>query len=197
MVSHTCVYFACDYPSSISVNSGSHTHCRRTALHRRGFSNASAGWSYVCLNSGASFQLFLGGQKFFKFFNATGLLKNLKQHWSNFTLFMVPFLSFSLFFNFFFFLFFSLFSFYFRGPGATAPSPLKWRPCLNCLWHVSHMNSFPCESSCEVIVFCVLGRGRWPRGRADVSEPGGPGFDSSSRQPQVVAHQHWALWITA
>ena len=34
------------------------------------------------------------------------------------------------------------------------------------------------------------GEGRWPRGRADVSEPGGPGFDSSSRQPQVVAHQH-------
>ena len=40
-------------------------------------------------------------------------------------------------------------------------------------------------------------KGRWPRGRADVSEPGGPGFDSSSRQPQVVAHQHWARWITA
>ena len=28
------------------------------------------------------------------------------------------------------------------------------------------------------------GEGRWPRGRADVSEPGGPGFDSSSRQPK-------------
>ena len=27
---------------------------------------------------------------------------------------------------------------------------------------------------------------QWPSGRADVSEPGGPGFDSSSRQPQVV-----------
>ena len=26
-------------------------------------------------------------------------------------------------------------------------------------------------------------------GKADVSEPGGQGFDSSSRQPQVVAHQ--------
>ena len=35
-----------------------------------------------------------------------------------------------------------------------------------------------------------LQEGRWPRGRVDVSEPGGPGFDSSSRQPQVVAHQH-------
>ena len=32
--------------------------------------------------------------------------------------------------------------------------------------------------------------GRWPTGRADVLEPGGPGFDSSSGQPQVVAHQH-------
>ena len=63
MVSHTCVYFACDYTSYISVNFGDHTHCRRKALHRRGFSKASAGWGYVCLNSGASFQLNLGGQK--------------------------------------------------------------------------------------------------------------------------------------
>ena len=36
--------------------------------------------------------------------------------------------------------------------------------------------------------------GRWPSGGADVSEPGGPGFDSSSWQPQVVAHQHWTRW---
>ena len=36
----------------------------------------------------------------------------------------------------------------------------------------------------------IIWEGRWPRGRVDVSEPGGPGFDSSSRQPQVVAHQH-------
>ena len=47
MVSHTCVYFANDYPSSISVNFGNHTHCRRTASHRRVFSNASTGWSCV------------------------------------------------------------------------------------------------------------------------------------------------------
>ena len=26
--------------------------------------------------------------------------------------------------------------------------------------------------------------------RVDFSEPGGPGFDSSSRQPQVITHQH-------
>ena len=39
--------------------------------------------------------------------------------------------------------------------------------------------------------------GRWPSGRADVSEPGGPGFNSLSQQPQVIAHQHWARWITA
>ena len=38
----------------------------------------------------------------------------------------------------------------------------------------------------------VLGEGQWPGGKADVSEPGGPGFDSSSRQPQVVAHQYRA-----
>ena len=36
----------------------------------------------------------------------------------------------------------------------------------------------------------VVREGRWPRGRVDVSELGGPGFDSLSRQPQVVAHQH-------
>ena len=36
----------------------------------------------------------------------------------------------------------------------------------------------------------LLREGRWPRGRADVSEPGGPGFDSSPRQPQDDAHQH-------
>ena len=30
----------------------------------------------------------------------------------------------------------------------------------------------------------LLGERRWPRGRADVSEPGGPGFDSSSMQPK-------------
>ena len=42
-----------------------------------------------------------------------------------------------------------------------------------------------------------LWEGRWPSGRVEASEPGGPGFDSSSRQPQVVAHQHWARWITA
>ena len=63
------------------------------------------------LITGASFQLFLGGAKFFLFFNATGLLKNWKkQHFicSNLTLFIVPsfFLSFFLLFFFFFFLFF-------------------------------------------------------------------------------------------
>ena len=41
------------------------------------------------------------------------------------------------------------------------------------------------------------GEGQWPSGRVVALEPGGPGFDSSSRQPQVVAHQHWARWITA
>ena len=68
---------------------------------------------------GASFQLFLGGQTIFLFFNATGLLKNWeKQHFicSNLTLFVVPF------FLSFFFLFFSVFLsffifFFFLGGG--------------------------------------------------------------------------------
>ena len=34
------------------------------------------------------------------------------------------------------------------------------------------------------------GEGQWPSGRVDFSEPGGPGFDFLSRQPQAVAHQH-------
>ena len=43
---------------------------------------------------------------------------------------------------------------------------------------------------------CILLReGQWPSSRTDVSEPGGPGFDSLSWQPQVVAHQHWARQI--
>ena len=37
----------------------------------------------------------------------------------------------------------------------------------------------------------AMGEGQWPSGRVEASEPGGPGFDSSSRQPQVVAQQHW------
>ena len=76
---------------------------------------------------GASFQLFLGGQNFFLFFNVTGLLKNWKkQHFicSNLTLFIVPFFLFSLFFLFFVSFFF--FSFFL---GATPPSPPKWRLC--------------------------------------------------------------------
>ena len=77
-------------------------------------------------NTGASFQLFLGGAKKFLFFNATGLLKNLKkQHFicSNLTLFIVPFFLFSLFLFFLFFSFFlSFFFFSFSlGGGATAP----------------------------------------------------------------------------
>ena len=84
----------------------------------------------VWLTAGASFQLFLGGAKFFFIFNATGLLKNWKkQHFicSNLTSFIVPF------FLFLFFSFFSLFSFFFLffffsfSLGATAPQPPKWR----------------------------------------------------------------------
>ena len=39
-------------------------------------------------------------------------------------------------------------------------------------------------------------KGQWPSDRADFSKPGEPGFESSSRQPRVVAHQHWARWFT-
>ena len=73
-----------------------------------------------------------GGQnlKFFKFFNATGLLKNWKkQHFicSNLTYLHSSLLSFFLFFFFFSFFFFFLYFFLFPwGGGATAPpSPLK------------------------------------------------------------------------
>ena len=34
------------------------------------------------------------------------------------------------------------------------------------------------------------GEGQWPSGRVMASEPGDSGFDSSSRQPQVITHQH-------
>ena len=53
-----------------------------------------------------------------------------------------------------------------------------------CLVEITHSSKTP-------------GEGQWPSGRVDFSEPRGPGFDSSSRQPQVVAHQQWARWITA
>ena len=36
----------------------------------------------------------------------------------------------------------------------------------------------------EIAISIIIVSTRWPRGRADVSEPGGPGFDSSSRQPK-------------
>ena len=92
------------------------------------------GLALIPAGSGGHFNFFLGGQKFFVFFNATGLLKNWrKQHFicSNFTLFWVPFFLsfFLLFFSFSFFLFFFFFFFLGGGGGgATAPSPLKWRP---------------------------------------------------------------------
>ena len=88
---------------------------------------------------GASFQLFLGGQIFKIFFNATGQLKNWKKQpftCSNLTLFIVPFVLFSLFFLFFLFIFlFFFFSFSLKGGKATSPQPLKWR-----LWHKYDQN---------------------------------------------------------
>ena len=86
--------------------------------------------------AGASFQLFLGGQHFFLFFNATGLLKNWKTALYKFicsylTLFIVPsfffLFSFSFFFFSFFFSFFFFFSFSFSwgggGGGDGPPAP--------------------------------------------------------------------------
>ena len=90
------------------------------------------------IESGASFQLFLGG-KFFLFFNATGLWKiGKKQHFicNNLTLFIVPFFLFSLFSSFFLFFLFSFFFlfFFFLGRGVGGQRPLKWRLCIESLW---------------------------------------------------------------
>ena len=40
------------------------------------------------------------------------------------------------------------------------------------------------------LLLLFIREGQWPSGRVDFSEPGGPRFNSSSRQPKVVAHQH-------
>ena len=85
------------------------------------------------IHAGASFQLFLGGSKFFLFFNATELLKNWKnQHFicSNLTLFIVlhsP-LYFIFFLFFLFFLFLSFFFLFFFFLGGDAPSPPQMTP---------------------------------------------------------------------
>ena len=81
-------------------------------------------FDFVTISAGASFQLFLGGQKIFLFFNATGLLKNgKKQHFicSNLTLFIVPFFLFFSFFSLFFLFFFFL-------GGRRPPSPPQMTP---------------------------------------------------------------------
>ena len=98
---------------------------------------------------GRHFNFFLGGQNFFIFFNATGLLKNWKQHFicSNFTLFIVPFfLSFFLFFFYFFFFFF-LFSFSLGGRRPPSPpqiTPLHiWR-CFGAhlqIWYIEYITN--------------------------------------------------------
>ena len=63
------------------------------------------------------------------------------------------------------------------------------RNWLSRLVNENGFNVFDLHIGAQIIYF-LYREGRWPSGRADVSEPGGPGFDSSSRQPQVVAHQH-------
>ena len=88
---------------------------------------------YLRRIQGRHFNFFLGGPKFFLFFNATGLLKNWKkQHFicSNLMLFIVPFFLFSLFSLFFlFFLYFFLFFFFFFFLGGDGPpSPPQMTP---------------------------------------------------------------------
>ena len=100
------------------------------------------------------FNFFLGGQNFFKFFNATGLLKNWKkQHFicSNLTLCIVPYLLSFIFSFFLFFLFFFLFFLFFFSWGSDGPpAPLKWRP-----WWVT-MNVF-----CDISTAQSLACWRW------------------------------------
>ena len=60
-------------------------------------------------------------------------------------------------------------------------------------WHGFHL-LFHIPDFIERIVVIInissTREGCWPSGRADVLEPGGPELGSSSRQPQVAAHQH-------
>ena len=111
---------------------------------------------------GRHFNFFLGGQKIFSFFNATGLLKNWKkQHFicSNLT-----FPSFFLFFPFFSFFFFLNLFFFSFSLGAAAPSPLKWRPCLGVVIWLAVINVYvlrpyndynrPCYNEAAVYYFC-------------------------------------------
>ena len=86
-------------------------------------------------HQGRHFNFFLEGPKIFKFFNATGLLKNWKKQQficSNLTLFIFPFFLFLLFFSFFFFFFlfsfFFLFFFFLGGGGRRPPSPPQMTP---------------------------------------------------------------------
>ena len=89
---------------------------------------------HLYLRQGRHFNFFLGGQIFFLFFNATGLVKNWKkQHFicGNLTLFIVPFfLSFFFFLFFLFFLFFFLFLFFSFSLGGGRRPPSNDAPDL-------------------------------------------------------------------
>ena len=83
------------------------------------------------------------GAKFFIYFSLPLEYWKIgkRQHFicSNLTLFIVPFffLSFFLFFSVFLFFFLFFFFSFPLGRGATAPAPIKWRPCAYCLVTVS------------------------------------------------------------
>ena len=62
------------------------------------------------------------------------------------------------------------------------------------LWGTMHGQINGCIDKCREK--CKPWEAKWPSGRVDFSEPKGSGFESSSRQQQVVAHQHWVRWIT-
>ena len=109
---------------------------------------------WCCPHSqGRHFNFFLGGQKFFLFFNATGLLKNWKkQHFicSNLTLFIVPFfLSFFSFFSLFSFFSFFFSFFFFLGGRRPSQPPSNDAPAHSC-WYCPYC----CCCSCCCCFSC-------------------------------------------
>ena len=68
---------------------------------------------------------------------------------------------------------------------------LQWRYYTAMKYQFMHA----CMTTSPVPWWPNNGEGQWPSGRVDSSEPGGPGFHSSSRQPQIVAHRHCMITL--